>query len=198
MVRSLPTATLLAAFLLAASAQAADPAATPRPTTGAADRAQAAASVLHAIDVDSSVRPMALRMAGFIAEQVAQWQVTPEQQPQVNAALTKIQDLLIVELSWPSVAKDYIGVYSETFSTVQLQEIAAFFATPTGRKYIATVPALQAQALVRPESPCQRAFEAPATPCCVRYPTPAPRHGWAEWRCLLESVRSVCCGPPSP
>ena len=148
MVRSLPTATLLAAFLLAASAQAADAAAPPRPTAGAADRARAAASVLHAIDVDSSVRPMALRMAGFIAEQVAQWQVTPEQQPQVNAALTKIQDLLIVELSWPSVAKDYIGVYSETFSTVQLQEIAAFFATPTGRKYIATVPALQEQALV--------------------------------------------------
>ena len=148
MLRSVILMMLLVVVVSTSAATSIDtPAAANTPADKVA-RELAAGEVLQAINVDRTVKPMALRMAGFIAEQIAQWNITPAQQPDVNVAMTKIQDLLINEMSWRSVAKDYIGVYTESFTTDELRNIAAFFKTPTGKKYIATVPALQEKALV--------------------------------------------------
>lgn len=50
-------------------------------------------------------------------------------------------------LSWQALRTDMVRLYATAFSEAELNEIAAFYRTPTGQKAVATMPGLMAEGM---------------------------------------------------
>ena len=54
----------------------------------------------------------------------------------------KIMDFLTEELTWEKIKDDYINIYSEVFTEVELRGLIRFHKTPLGQTYIEKTPEL--------------------------------------------------------
>jgi uncharacterized protein len=78
--------------------------------------------------------------AGMLKKQLDGQELTPEQQRAIEerqlAARNEIKDLL----SWDSMERLYLKVYSETFTQAEVDGMIGFYSSPTGQAVIAKLP----------------------------------------------------------
>ena len=134
--------TLLASAPSTMSAHAA-----PAPNTASASHVEAAKDVLRILRVKESIAPMVAQLSALISEQIEQWSPPVDQQPEVDKTITKLNAVLATELNWTNLEADYVVLYTENFKEAELKEIARFFRTGTGAKYVASAPAMQQKML---------------------------------------------------
>ena len=67
-------------------------------------------------------------------------------QERANPALSQFRDIMLDFLrqymSWKSLERGFIDDYMETFSEAEIEDMVAFYKTPTGAKAISAVPSL--------------------------------------------------------
>jgi hypothetical protein len=67
-------------------------------------------------------------------------------QIKANPALAQFKDVMLEflakHMSWKSLERGFVEDYMETFSQSEIEDMIAFYKTPTGAKAIATMPAL--------------------------------------------------------
>ena len=71
---------------------------------------------------------------------------TMNAQISANPALEQFRDVMLEffakHMSWKSLERGFIDDYMETFSQAEIEDMIAFYKTPTGAKAISTMPAL--------------------------------------------------------
>jgi hypothetical protein len=138
------TATLLlptAAALLPPTAHAAEgePAGTPAID---ADHAAAAEEVLRIIGIDESLAPMAERMRETTLMQLAAMDVAEGEEEIARPYLERIGAIISETLAWENLKGDFVDAYASTFDEAELRDLAEFFRSPVGAKYLDNVSAL--------------------------------------------------------
>ena len=67
-------------------------------------------------------------------------------QERANPALSQFRDIMLDFLrqymSWKSLERGFVEDYMETFSEAEIEDMVAFYRTPTGTKAISAVPSL--------------------------------------------------------
>jgi hypothetical protein len=67
-------------------------------------------------------------------------------QMQANPEMVKFKDIMLdffsKHMSWKSVERGFVDDYMETFSQAEIEDMIAFYQTPTGKKTITTLPEL--------------------------------------------------------
>ena len=81
--------------------------------------------------VDSTLKPMLLRE-----------KPTPEQKAFIDSFLTKYKKIMKDELSWEKMMPSYIRIYRETFTEKELNELIAFYESPTGKMFVKKTPVI--------------------------------------------------------
>lgn len=66
----------------------------------------------------------------------AQVQANPDLKPHREALLGFLRQ----NMSWENLKEDILGLYMETFTETELQELIAFYSTPTGQKSVEAMP----------------------------------------------------------
>jgi len=104
-------------------------------------------SIHHLLDVMQSktiVETMSQQVDGMYAGMVNKLldgkDLTPEQQKQIQARGAKARDLASQMLSWDSMERLYMKVYSETFTQSEIDGMTAFYASPAGHAVIMKMP----------------------------------------------------------
>ena len=72
-------------------------------------------------------------------------QIQLQQSPQLQPHRQVLDDFLQKHIGWSSMKEAIASMYMETFSEAELQEINAFYMTPTGQRVISDVPQLVQQ-----------------------------------------------------
>jgi hypothetical protein len=116
----------VALFALAASTQA---------RADSASHRRAAESVLELMDMET-----------VLAQAVDQ---TLKAQIQANPAIApyeqQMRAFFAKYMSWASLKSDFVTIYANEFTEDELNQIAAFYRTPVGRKAVQKLPVLLAQ-----------------------------------------------------
>lgn len=81
--------------------------------------------------VDSTLKPMLMRE-----------KTTPEQTAFVDSFLTKYKKIIRDELSWEKMMPSYIRIYRETFTEKELNDLIAFYESPTGKMFVKKTPVI--------------------------------------------------------
>lgn len=81
--------------------------------------------------IDSSIRPIINRE-----------KMTPEQQASMDSFFTKYKAIIKDELSWNKMLPSYIQIYRETFTDQELNELIAFYESPTGQMFVKKTPVI--------------------------------------------------------
>lgn len=79
--------------------------------------------------VDSTLKPILMRE-----------KLTFEQKAFVDSFLIKYKEIVRDELSWEKMLPLYVQVYRETFSEKELNELIAFYESPTGKMFVRKTP----------------------------------------------------------
>ena len=81
--------------------------------------------------VDSTLKPMLMRE-----------KTTPEQTAFVDSFLMKYKKIIRDELSWEKMMPSYIRIYRETFTEKELNDLIAFYESPTGKMFVKKTPVI--------------------------------------------------------
>ena len=78
--------------------------------------------------------------AGMVNKLLDGKDLTPEQQKQIQARSAKARELASQMLTWDSMERLYMKVYSETFTQSEIDGMTAFYASPAGHAVIVKMP----------------------------------------------------------
>lgn len=115
------------------------------PLQGLADdasHAAAARELLQLIGIDAGIGPMAKRMRDTTLAQLAAMDVPQGSEDVARPYLDKIGDIIENALSWDQLRGDFVSAYTDAFTEDELNQLIAFFKTPTGAKYLNKVSSL--------------------------------------------------------
>src|SRR5262245_3444287 len=65
-----------------------------------------------------------------------------EVNPQIRVFEKEMRDFFQKYMSWESLKEDFIRIYMEAYTQRELEDLSAFYDTPTGKKSIAIMPEL--------------------------------------------------------
>jgi hypothetical protein len=99
----------------------------------------AAEELLQLIGIDTGIRPMARRMRETTVEQLAAMDVAQGEEEIAGPYLDRIGSLIEQTLSWENLRGDFVDAYTATFTEAELRELAEFFRSETGSKYLENV-----------------------------------------------------------
>lgn len=68
--------------------------------------------------------------------------MTTEKKKMVESFLDKYKHIVREEFRWEKMMPDYIRIYRETFTEEELQNLIAFYESPTGKMFIRKMPLL--------------------------------------------------------
>lgn len=106
-----------------------------QPSHNQIEAKQAAEALFKALDYAKSYDETIQRL---VDSQIQQMPVLAPYKPEMLAFLNKY-------MSWDSIKDEVIVMYSETFTAQELQELAAFYQTPLGKKALKKMPELVAK-----------------------------------------------------
>lgn len=121
--------------------------------TPAAQPASAASiqELLQVMQVHKLVDSMMAQMDGMMrksAEQATAGQpLDAGEQKIIDAQTVKMNELLKQVLSWDSIEPMYVDLYSRNFTQQEVNDMLAFYRSPSGQGMVAKMPALLAQAV---------------------------------------------------
>ena len=67
----------------------------------------------------------------------------------LDAQIGKLNDLLKQQMSWDKMEPMYVDLYRQTFTQKEVNDMLAFYRTPSGQSMIAKMPALTARTMQR-------------------------------------------------
>ena len=73
-------------------------------------------------------------------------QLTPSQRRQVEEFTVKVRNLITTNLSWEKLEPEYTKLYADAYTEQQIDDLIAFYKTPTGQVVIEKAPMLTQQA----------------------------------------------------
>lgn len=81
-----------------------------------------------------------------ITGRLAGAQLTPSQRRQVEEVTVKIRNLITTSLSWEKLEPEYTKLYADAYTEQQIDDLIAFYKTPTGQAVIEKTPMLTQRA----------------------------------------------------
>jgi uncharacterized protein len=79
--------------------------------------------------------------SGYL-QQVMGLKVPPEQEKEMQSMMDKMSALVTNALSWEKLKPDFVKIYAEAFTETQLEEMIAFYKSPTGQAMVEKSPEL--------------------------------------------------------
>jgi uncharacterized protein len=99
--------------------------------------------LLNQVNMKETLEKTSEMLKQMVVAQIQKFQ-PPADNPAAQARLTsfmeKVMDLVTNEMSWDKVKDEYIALYAETFTEQELQDIIAFYKTPSGQALIKKQP----------------------------------------------------------
>ena len=107
----------------------------------------AAVDVLGLIGIREGVMPMMERMRDTTVAQLAALDVRPGEEEIAAPYLDRVGAIIERTLSWENLRGDFVDAYTATFTEEELVELATFFRSPVGAKYLDNVTGLNRLAM---------------------------------------------------
>ena len=98
---------------------------------------QVANQLFNTMNIEHQIEAIATDVKDRQAEQIETLSLPEEAKPVIDMYLTKSADLIFDSFRAPRVRQDYVNAYTETFSEEELQDVLAFYQSPTGQKFLA-------------------------------------------------------------
>lgn len=138
------TLSLLAGFLVCGSAVAATPASQP-PSEASIQQ------LLQVTQAHKMLDAMQTRLDGMMrktSEQALSGQPADAgEQKIIDAQMAKLSALMKSQLSWDSMEPMYVDIYRKTFTQKEVDDMIAFYKSPSGQSMVAKMPAVMGQAM---------------------------------------------------
>ncbi|GAB3779074.1 DUF2059 domain-containing protein [Dyella agri] len=135
---------LLAGFLVCGSAAAATP--TSQPPSDASIQ-----QLLQVIQAHKMLDAMQARLDGMMhtaSEQALAGQPADAgEQKIIDAQTAKLSTLMKSQLSWDSMEPMYVDIYRKTFTQKEVDDMIAFYKSPSGQSMVAKMPAVMGQTM---------------------------------------------------
>jgi hypothetical protein len=98
------------------------------------------------------INDMQQQMKGMFANSMKQalpsQGVSAEQTAMMEKMQTKMSDLLSEELSWSNMEALYLGVYKESFTQDEINQLIAFYKSPTGQMFVQKMPTVMQKTML--------------------------------------------------
>ena len=105
-----------------------------------------AEALLHAMHTDQILANSTARVDEMVDKYTqtasAQAGITPEQKAAAQKARADAHALIHQQLGWDAVKNDFIQLYAEAFTEVDLKDLVAFYSSPLGQKLVEKQPAV--------------------------------------------------------
>ncbi len=112
--------------------------------------------LLEATHAHKLVDTMMSQMDGLLRKSVQQAMsgqpVDAGEQKIIDAQITKLNDLLKQQMSWDKMEPMYIDLYRQTFTQKEVNDILAFYRTPSGQSMIEKMPVLMTRVMQTAQS----------------------------------------------
>ncbi len=128
-----------------------------------------ATQFIDANDVPRSLRKAFLSLINPMVDGMKQRGMPEAAMTEMKAAITSWYD---EEVKWDDLRPKFVEVYMKEFTEQELKEMVAFYESPTGKKTLATMPALMEQSNVIMQSYVQgkqASLNAKITPVVEKY-----------------------------
>lgn len=66
--------------------------------------------------------------------------IPPEKQDKFKKAMAQLDTIIKEEMSWDKMKSQYVQIYMETFTQQEIDDLAAFYQTPSGKSFIKKQP----------------------------------------------------------
>jgi hypothetical protein len=109
-------------------------------------RAAAAEELLKTMHVDEMMEKQKDTVKKMLASFLPK-DLSPEELKQVQAVQDASLDVAFKQLTWESLKTDFIRIYSEVYTEDELKQLADFYKSPIGQKFIDKMPELQAKTM---------------------------------------------------
>ncbi|HJU07800.1 MAG TPA: DUF2059 domain-containing protein [Rhodanobacteraceae bacterium] len=94
--------------------------------------------------VDTTMAQMDGMLRKSVQQAMAGHPVDAGEQKILDAEISKLNDLLMQQMSWDKMEPMYINLYRETFTQKEIDDMLAFYRTPSGQSMISKMPVLMA------------------------------------------------------
>jgi hypothetical protein len=135
---------LLACASVLVSASAQTPSATPSDDS--------LRELLQLSGSEKLVSDMQQQMKGMFANSMKQacasQGTSPEQMAMIAKMQEKMSDLLAEEMSWSKMETVYLQVYKESFTQDEINQLIAFYKSPTGQMFVQKMPTVMQKSML--------------------------------------------------
>ena len=83
-----------------------------------------------------------------VFQQMFPVKLTPDQKAQADSLADKVAAVMAKALSWNDLEPEYTKIYAETFTEQQINDLLAFYRSPTGQVIVDKMPVLLKQSTV--------------------------------------------------
>jgi uncharacterized protein len=83
-----------------------------------------------------------------VFQQMFPVKLTPDQKTQVDSLADKVAAVMAKALSWNDIEPEYTKLYADTFTEQQIDDLLAFYRSPTGQVIVEKTPVLLKQSTV--------------------------------------------------
>ena len=66
--------------------------------------------------------------------------IPPEKQGKFKKAMAQLDNIIKEEMSWDKMKAEYVLIYMDTFTQQEIDDLAAFYKTPSGKSFIKKQP----------------------------------------------------------
>ena len=113
-------------------------------------RSAAAEELLKAMHSEETMAKMMANQKENVKKMTASFMpkdLSPENLKRAEDLESTALDTIFQQMTWDSVKPDFIQIYSEVFTEKELKDLAAFYNTPIGQKFIEKMPDLQSKTI---------------------------------------------------
>ncbi|QCF27614.1 DUF2059 domain-containing protein [Hydrocarboniclastica marina] len=79
-------------------------------------------------------------LAASIKDAAQQYRLSPSEEKKVASLIETMMEELRAEISWEKMSSLFVQVYAESFSQEEIDNLIAFYESPTGQMFVAKVP----------------------------------------------------------
>ncbi|MDA0989141.1 MAG: DUF2059 domain-containing protein [Verrucomicrobia bacterium] len=131
------TMTLVIVIAMAVSARAGD-----------AERRALAEELLNAMDMQANIERSFAMVKDMIPQQMASLGgATDLNTADVQGQTETILNVVMEAMNWDALKEDYIAIYAETFTEVELQGVVDFYTSAAGRRFLEKQPELMRRSM---------------------------------------------------
>jgi hypothetical protein len=98
--------------------------------------------------VSDMQQQMKAMLANSTKQALASQGAAPERMAMMEKMQEKMSNLLAEELSWSNMEPLYLGVYRESFTQDEINQLIAFYKSPTGQMFVQKMPTVMQKSML--------------------------------------------------